>query len=104
MSDAGSVNPKELEKCEAKVRKAQEDYKSLVDKYTMARDDFEKKMTAATKQFQDIETAHLTQLRAFVETYCQLIDNNLNQLGRVRSDPATHVLLLMSFLCFYSCP
>ena len=69
---------------EMKTRISAYIFQVLSDKYVVARDDFEKKMSGATKQFQEIETAHLNQLRAFVETYCQLIDNNLNQLGRVR--------------------
>ena len=36
--------------------------------------------------FQDVETSHLSQLRTHVETYCQIIDHNSNQLGRVYQD------------------
>ena len=74
---------KDLEKAESKLRKAQDDYKSLVDKYCQVRDDFEKKMTLAAKHFQDVESAHLRQMREFIETYCQIVDNNNNLLGRV---------------------
>ena len=35
---------------------------------------------------QDIETSHLSQLRTHVETYCQIVDYNNNQLGRVYQD------------------
>ena len=78
-----NASAKEMEKSEAKLRKAQEEYKVLVDKYSSARDEFERKMTTAARQFQEVETTHLNQLRKFVETYCQVIDNNLTQLGRV---------------------
>lgn len=74
---------KDLEKAEVKFRKAQDDYKTLVDKYCGIRDHFEKKMTSASKHFQEVETAHLKQMREFVEAYCQIIDNNNNQWGRV---------------------
>ena len=63
---------------------AQDDYKSLVDKYCLVRDDFERKMTLAAKHFQDVESAHLKQMREFIESYCQIVDNNNNLLGRVR--------------------
>ncbi len=79
-----NTSAKELEKSEAKFRKAQEDYKSLVDKYCLVRDDFEKKMTLSSKHFQEVEEAHLKQMREFVESYCQIVDNNHNQWGRVR--------------------
>ena len=64
---------------------AQDDYKSLVDKYCLVRDDFERKMTLAAKHFQDVESAHLKQMREFIESYCQIVDNNNNLLGRVRN-------------------
>ena len=78
-----NASQKDLEKAESKFRKAQDDYKSLVDKYCVSRDDFERKMTLAAKHFQEVESAHLKQMREFVENYCQLIDNNNNSLGRV---------------------
>jgi hypothetical protein len=43
-----------------------------VDKYCVARDDFEKKMSQAAKHFQDVEGSHLKQMREFVESYCQV--------------------------------
>merc|ERR1719376_1945117 len=43
-------------------------------------------MTGASNSFQEIELAHLNQLRTFVESYCQLIDNNLTQLGKVHQE------------------
>ena len=61
----------------------QEDYKNQVDKYCTARDDFEKKMTLAARHFQEVEGSHLKQMREFVENYCQIVDNNNNQVGRV---------------------
>ena len=78
-----NASTKDLEKAESKFRKAHDDYKSLVDKYCQVRDDFERKMTLAAKHFQEVESAHLKQMREFVETYCQIVDNNNNLLGRV---------------------
>lgn len=80
-----NVSVKELEKSEAKFRKAQEEYKALVDKYCLIRDEFEKKMTLAAKHFQEVESSHLKQMRDFVETYCQIVDDCQNQWGRVRT-------------------
>ena len=80
-----NASVKELEKAESKFRKAQDDYKSLVDKYTQIREDFERKMTLAAKHFQEVENIHLKQMREFIENYCQIVDNNNNLLGRVRN-------------------
>ena len=44
-----SASTKELEKLEGKCRKAQEDYKALVDKYNLLREDFERKMTVSCR-------------------------------------------------------
>jgi len=78
-----NASTKDLEKAESKFRKAQDDYKSLVDKYCLVRDDFERKMTLAAKHFQEVESGHLKQMREFIESYCQIVDNNNNLLGRV---------------------
>ncbi len=89
---------KELEKAEAKFRKAQEEYKALVDRYCVVRDDFEKKMTLAAKHFQQVEAAHLNQMREFVEAYCKVVDDNNNQWGRVSEsrpcEPPVYDLLI----------
>lgn len=44
-----NASQRELEKAEAKFKKTQDDYKALVDKYTVVRNDFETKMTAACR-------------------------------------------------------
>ena len=80
------ASAKELEKSEAKFRKAQEEYKSLVDKYCGVRDEFEKKMTMAAKHFQKVEGEHLGKMREFVEMYCKIVDDNNNQWGRVSAE------------------
>lgn len=44
-----NASAKDIEKAELKFKKAQDDYKVLVDKYNAVKDDFEKKMTIACK-------------------------------------------------------
>ena len=56
----------------------------VIFEYPLVRDDFERKMTLAAKHFQEVESAHLKQMREFIESYCQIVDNNNNLLGRVR--------------------
>ena len=43
------ASPKDIEKAETKLKKAHDDYKALVDKYNVIREDFEKKMTMSCK-------------------------------------------------------
>lgn len=44
-----NASQKELEKAEIKFKKAQDDYKILVDKYMIIRNDFQTKMTQACR-------------------------------------------------------
>lgn len=43
------ASPKELEKAEAKLRKAHDEYRALVEKYNNIREEFEKRMTTSCK-------------------------------------------------------
>lgn len=78
-----SASPKELEKAEQKLKKAQEEYKALVDKYSSVKEDFEKKMSLACRHFQDIEEMHLKQMKEFLTTYAELVENNHDLVGQV---------------------
>jgi len=44
-----NASAKDIEKAEIKLKKAQDDYKVLVDKYSNVKEEFEKKMNAACK-------------------------------------------------------
>lgn len=44
-----NASAKDVEKSEIKVKKAQEEYKSIVDKYAVIKEDFEKRMSASCK-------------------------------------------------------
>ncbi|XP_026679622.1 F-BAR domain only protein 2 [Diaphorina citri] len=79
--DNGSA--KDLEKAELKVKKAQEDYKTIVDKYALIKEDFEKRMSTSCKYFQQIEEAHLKQMKEFLSTYTELIENNHDAIGQI---------------------
>ena len=50
----------EIEKAEAKYRRSHEEYKTSVALFGNARDDFERKMTLATRRFQ-VTTSLFTQ-------------------------------------------
>lgn len=81
-----NASQKELEKAEAKFKKAQDDCKSLVEKYTIIRNDFETKMTQACRRFQDVEEAHLKQMKEFLNVYADVLQMNHEQVGQVHVD------------------
>ncbi|XP_023317875.1 F-BAR domain only protein 2 isoform X2 [Trichogramma pretiosum] len=81
-----NASQKELEKADIKFRKAQDDYKTLVDKYTTVRNDFEAKMTQACRRFQDVEESHLRIMKEFLNTYADVLQSNHEQIGQVHID------------------
>ncbi|KAK0162068.1 hypothetical protein PV327_008433 [Microctonus hyperodae] len=81
-----NASQRELEKSEAKFKKSQDDYKSLVDKYTIVRNDFETKMTQACRRFQDVEETHLKHMKEFLNTYADVLQTNHEQVGQVHID------------------
>ncbi|XP_050446220.1 F-BAR domain only protein 2 isoform X6 [Cataglyphis hispanica] len=81
-----NASQRELEKAEVKFKKAQDDYKALVDKYTIIRNDFETKMTQACRRFQDVEETHLKHMKEFLNTYADVLQANHEQVGQVHID------------------
>ncbi|CAH1393092.1 unnamed protein product [Nezara viridula] len=81
-----SASPRELEKAEQKLKKAQEEYKVLVEKYGAVKEDFERKMSLACKHFQEVEEVHLKQMKEFLTTYAELVENNHDLMGQVHMD------------------
>lgn len=98
-----SASPKDIEKAEIKLKKAYEDYKAYVEKYSVIKDDFERKMSITCrvcthltkyiltliifiyflKHFQEIEEAHLTQMKQFLQTYAEVVHKNHDLVGQV---------------------
>lgn len=81
-----NASPKDLEKAEIKLKKAQEDYKALIDKYKMIKDEFERKMILACRHFQEIEEAHLKQMKDFLNTYADDLQHNHELIGQIHID------------------
>ncbi|XP_032683980.1 F-BAR domain only protein 2 isoform X9 [Odontomachus brunneus] len=81
-----NASQRELEKTEVKFKKAQDDYRALVDKYTVIRNDFEAKMTQACRRFQDVEETHLKHMKEFLNTYADVLQSNHEQVGQVHID------------------
>lgn len=76
-------SPKDVEKMEAKLKKAQEDYRSFVEKYGVVKSDFEAKMSVTCKHFQELEEAHLVQMKSFLNTYIDIVQWVHEQMGQV---------------------
>ncbi|XP_076280003.1 F-BAR domain only protein 2 isoform X5 [Lasioglossum baleicum] len=81
-----NASQKELEKAEIKFKKAQDDYKTLVDKYMVIRNDFQTKMTQACRRFQDVEETHLKHMKEFLNIYADVLQTNHEQVGQVHID------------------
>ncbi|XP_022915576.1 F-BAR domain only protein 2 isoform X2 [Onthophagus taurus] len=79
-------SPKEIEKAEVKLKKSQEDYRSFVEKYGSTKSDFEKKMSVTCKHFQELEEAHLVQMKEFLNTYAQLLLWTHEAVGQVHQE------------------
>ncbi|BES89775.1 SAFF [Nesidiocoris tenuis] len=78
-----NASPRELEKAEQKLKKAQDEYKTLIEKYGLIKEDFEKKMSLACKRFQEVEELHLKQMKDFLTTYAELVESNHDLVGQV---------------------
>ncbi|XP_065354796.1 F-BAR domain only protein 2 isoform X5 [Calliphora vicina] len=77
---------KDIDKLETKLRKLQDDYKVLLDKHNPIKNEFERRMTQTCKRFQEIEEMHLRQMKEFLSTYLELLQNNHDMVGQVHSD------------------
>ncbi|XP_028162632.1 F-BAR domain only protein 2 [Ostrinia nubilalis] len=81
-----NASAKDIEKAEVKLKKLHEDYRQLAEKYNLVKQDFEKKMTQTCKHFQDVEEAHLKQMKQFVNAYADITQNNHDLIGQVHRD------------------
>lgn len=79
-------SPKEIEKAEIKWKKSQEDYKGFVEKYGVIKDDFERKMSITCRHFQELEEAHLVQMKEFLNTYADLLLWAHEKMGQVHQE------------------
>ncbi|XP_043247062.1 F-BAR domain only protein 2-like isoform X13 [Amphibalanus amphitrite] len=77
---------KDTDKAEAKLRKAAEEYRALVDKHRGVRDDFERKMVVSCRHFQELEENYLCQMKEFIDIYIKLFDASCNQIREVNVD------------------
>lgn len=81
-----NASPKEIEKAESKLKKAQEEYKVYLEKYTAVKDDFEKKMSVTCKNFQELEVNHLVHMKDFLNSYAEVVEWTHDEMGKVHKE------------------
>ncbi|XP_075397275.1 F-BAR domain only protein 2 isoform X2 [Tenrec ecaudatus] len=77
---------REIEKAAVKSKKATDNYKLYVEKYALAKADFEQKMTETAQKFQDIEETHLIHIKEIIESLSNAIKEIHLQIGQVHEE------------------
>uniref|UniRef100_A0A667WKE1 FCH and mu domain containing endocytic adaptor 1 n=1 Tax=Myripristis murdjan TaxID=586833 RepID=A0A667WKE1_9TELE len=77
---------KELEKAELKSKKAAESFAVCIEKYNRVGGEFEQKMSESAQKFQDIEEAHLRQMKQLIKGYSHSIEDTHVQVGQVHEE------------------
>uniref|UniRef100_G1TMD2 F-BAR domain only protein 2 n=3 Tax=Oryctolagus cuniculus TaxID=9986 RepID=G1TMD2_RABIT len=77
---------REIEKAAVKSRKATDTYKLYVEKYALAKTDFEQKMTETAQKFQDIEETHLIHIKEIIGSLSNAIKEIHLQIGQVHEE------------------
>ncbi|XP_057211948.1 F-BAR domain only protein 1 isoform X1 [Triplophysa rosa] len=77
---------KELEKAELKSKKAAESFAGSIKKFNRAEADFEQKMSESAQKFQNIEEAHLRQVKLLIKAYSHSIEDTHVQVGQVHEE------------------
>ncbi|XP_061912930.1 F-BAR domain only protein 2 isoform X9 [Entelurus aequoreus] len=77
---------RDVDKAGIKAKKATETYKSYVEKYAVAKSEFEQKMAETAQRFQDIEESHILHMREIIQSYSQSVDETHVQIGEVHTE------------------
>ncbi|XP_055968496.1 F-BAR domain only protein 2 isoform X1 [Sorex fumeus] len=77
---------REIEKAAVKSKKATDTYKVYVEKYALAKADFEQKMTETAQKFQDIEETHLIHIKEIIGSLSNAIKEIHLQIGQVHEE------------------
>nr|XP_011728502.1 F-BAR domain only protein 2 isoform X3 [Macaca nemestrina] len=73
-------------KAAVKSKKATDTYKLYVEKYALAKADFEQKMTETAQKFQDIEETHLIHIKEIIGSLSNAIKEIHLQIGQVHEE------------------
>uniref|UniRef100_A0A3Q2D6X5 FCH and mu domain containing endocytic adaptor 1 n=1 Tax=Cyprinodon variegatus TaxID=28743 RepID=A0A3Q2D6X5_CYPVA len=77
---------KELEKAELKSKKAAESFGLCIEKYNRVGGEFEQRMSESAQRFQEIEEAHLRQMKQLMKSYSHSIEDTHVQVGQVHEE------------------
>ncbi|XP_015278848.1 PREDICTED: F-BAR domain only protein 1 [Gekko japonicus] len=80
------ASQKEIDKAESKSRKAVEALRRAVEKYNLARDDFEQKMLDSAMRFQEVEDSHLCHMKALISSFVHSVEDTHVQIGQVHEE------------------
>lgn len=80
------ASQKEIDKAELKSRKAIEALRCAVEKYNVARDDFEQKMLDSAVRFQAVEEYHLEHMKTLIGSYVHSVEDTHVQIGQVHEE------------------
>ncbi|XP_071583908.1 LOW QUALITY PROTEIN: F-BAR domain only protein 1 [Heliangelus exortis] len=80
------TSQKELDKAELKSRKAGEALRRAVEKYNLARADFEQRMLDSAMRFQEVEEAHLRHMKGLIGSYSHSVEDTHVQIGQVHEE------------------
>ncbi|XP_073761370.1 F-BAR domain only protein 2 [Callorhinus ursinus] len=75
-----------IEFAAVKSKKATDTYKLYVEKYALAKADFEQKMTETAQKFQDIEEAHLIHIKEIIESLSNAVKEIHLQIAQVHEE------------------
>ncbi|CAK6444306.1 unnamed protein product [Pipistrellus nathusii] len=77
---------REIDKAAVKSKKATDTYKVYVEKYALAKADFEQKMTETAQKFQDIEETHLIHIKEIIGSLSNAVKEIHLQIGQVHEE------------------
>ncbi|KAJ4943790.1 hypothetical protein JOQ06_006285 [Pogonophryne albipinna] len=77
---------KDQEKAELKSKKAAESFGLCIEKYNRVGGEFEQKMSESSQKFQEIEEAHLRQMKQLIKAYSHSIEDTHVQVGQVHEE------------------
>ncbi|XP_043391920.1 F-BAR domain only protein 1 isoform X1 [Chelonia mydas] len=80
------TNQKEIDKAERKSKKAAEALRRAVEKYNMARADFEQRMLDSAVRFQELEETHLRHMKGLISSYSHSVEDTHVQIGQVHEE------------------
>ncbi|XP_077498874.1 F-BAR domain only protein 2 isoform X5 [Amblyomma americanum] len=79
-------SPRDLDKAEAKARKACDEYRHLVERHGVVRADFERRMAGSCQRFQELEVGHLEHMKEFLAGYARVLDSSHALVGQVHAE------------------